>query len=130
MNNEKYFCFVLSKGQLDYIIDSSHGINRMRCLALLVEASSTSNTAYSSPRFSTSVGIGQVVASEVELAAQWGHDRKTVSRIIQQFNGLGFIRTTKNSRTSIHTVLCVSAWNMDSTRILNPNYIWLKDRPP
>jgi hypothetical protein len=68
--------------------------------------------------------------SEVELSRLWKCDRKTVSRVLDTMNGLGIVSTTQNNRTSIHTLLCVSAWYINGQMIVNPYYVPMKDRFP
>ena len=68
--------------------------------------------------------------SEVELSRLWKCDRKTVSKVLDMMNELGLVSTEQNNRTSIHTLLCVSAWYIDGTKILNPFYVPIKDRFP
>ena len=63
--------------------------------------------------------------SKVALAES---DRKTVSRVLDTMNELGIISTTQNNRTSIHTLLCVSAWYINGQTIVNPYYVPMKDR--
>ena len=45
-------------------------------------------------------------------------------------NELELVSTEQNNRTSIHTLLCVSAWYINGQKILNPFYIPMKDRFP
>ena len=102
----------------------------MKALMSLVELASTENHSYEKKGFSTDLYIGQVVMSEVELSRLWKCDRKTVSKVLDTMNELGLVSTEQNNRTSIHTLLCVSAWYIDGTKILNPFYVPMKDRFP
>jgi hypothetical protein len=102
----------------------------MKALVSLIGLASTSYHEYKKKGFETYVQIGQVVISEVELSRLWGCDRKTVSRVLDTMNELGLISTEQNNRTSIHTLLCISAWYVDGTKILNPFYVPMKERFP
>ena len=125
---ENFYCLVLSTGQARYLATSKYGIDRMKALMSLVELASTENHSYEKKGFSTDLYIGQVVMSEVELSRLWKCDRKTVSKVLDTMNELGLVSTEQNNRTSIHTLLCVSAWYIDGTKILNPFYVPMKDR--
>jgi len=94
----------------------------------LVELASTENRTYEKKGFSANLNVGQLVMSEVELSRLWKCDRKTVSRVLDTMNGLGIVSTTQNNRTSIHTLLCVSAWYINGQMVVNPYYIPMKDR--
>ena len=119
MKTETYFCLVLT---------SKYGIDRMKALMSLVELASTENRTYEKKGFSANLNVGQLVMSEVELSRLWKCDRKTVSRVLDTMNGLGIVSTTQNNRTSIHTLLCVSAWYINGQMVVNPYYIPMKDR--
>jgi hypothetical protein len=45
-------------------------------------------------------------------------------------NELGIVSTTQNNRTSIHTLLCVSAWYINGQMVVNPYYVPMKNRFP
>ena len=129
-SKENYYCLVLSTGQARYLATSKYGIDRMKALMSLVELASTDNHSYEKKGFSTDLCVGQVVMSEVELSRLWKCDRKTVSKVLDTMNELGLVSTEQNNRTSIHTLLCVSAWYIDGAKILNPFYVPMKDRFP
>ena len=129
-SNENYYCLVLSTGQARYLATSKYGIDRMKALMSLVELASTENHSYEKKGFSTDLCVGQVVMSEVELSHLWKCDRKTVSKVLDTMNELGLVSTEQNNRTSIHTLLCVSAWYINGQKILNPFYVPMKDRFP
>ena len=128
MKNEVFYCLVLSESQARFLATSKYGIDRMKALVSLIGQASTSYHEYKKKGFETYVQIGQVVISEVELSRLWGCDRKTVSRVLDTMNELGIISTTQNNRTSIHTLLCVSAWYINGQTIVNPYYVPMKDR--
>ena len=128
MKTETYYCLVLSESQARFLATSKYGIDRMKALMSLVELASTENRTYEKKGFSANLNVGQLVMSEVELSRLWKCDRKTVSRVLDTMNGLGIVSTTQNNRTSIHTLLCVSAWYINGQMIVNPYYIPMKDR--
>ena len=130
MKTETYYCLVLSESQARFLATSKYGIDRMKALMSLVELASTENRTYEKKGFSANLNVGQLVMSEVELSRLWKCDRKTVSRVLDTMNGLGIVSTTQNNRTSIHTLLCVSAWYVNGQMIVNPYYIPMKDRFP
>ena len=130
MKTETYYCLVLSESQARFLATSKYGIDRMKALMSLVEHATTAEHDYEQKGFTTTVHIGQLVMSEVELSRLWKCDRKTVSRVLDTMNGLGIVSTTQNNRTSIHTLLCVSAWYINGQMIVNPYYIPMKDRFP
>ena len=130
MKKETFYCLVLSESQARFLATSKYGIDRMKALMSLVELASTENRTYEKKGFSANLNVGQLVMSEVELSRLWKCDRKTVSRVLDTMNGLGIVSTTQNNRTSIHTLLCVSAWYINGQKILNPFYIPMKDRFP
>ncbi|MBO4642638.1 MAG: hypothetical protein J5661_07275 [Bacteroidaceae bacterium] len=130
MKNEVFYCLVLSESQARFLATSKYGIDRMKALVSLIGQASTSYHEYKKKGFEIYVQIGQVVISEVELSRLWGCDRKTVSRVLDTMNELELVATEQNNRTSIHTLLCVSAWYIDGQKILNPFYVPMKDRFP
>ena len=128
MKKETFYCLVLSESQARFLATSKYGIDRMKALMSLVELASTENRTYEKKGFSANLNVGQLVMSEVELSRLWKCDRKTVSRVLDTMNGLGIVSTIQNNRTSIHTLLCVSAWYINGQMIVNPYYIPMKDR--
>ena len=130
MKTETFYCLVLSESQARFLATSKYGIDRMKALMSLVELASTENRTYEKKGFSANLNVGQLVMSEVELSRLWKCDRKTVSRVLDTMNGLGIVSTTQNNRTSIHTLLCVSAWYINGQMVVNPYYVPMKNRFP
>ena len=128
MKTETFYCLVLSESQARFLATSKYGIDRMKALMSLVELASTENCTYEKKGFSANLNVGQLVMSEVELSRLWKCDRKTVSRVLDTMNELGIVSTTQNNRTSIHTLLCVSAWYVNGQMIVNPYYVPMKER--
>ena len=130
MKKETFYCLVLSESQARFLATSKYGIDRMKALMSLVEHAATAEHDYGQKGFTTTVHIGQLVMSEVELSRLWKCDRKTVSRVLDTMNELGIVSTMQNNRTSIHTLLCVSAWYVNGQTVVNPYYVPMKDRFP
>ena len=128
MNKDLSYCIVLSSEQLSYLAGSKYGIDRMKILNRLIEATVLEQTEYSKKGFATTLQVGQVALSEVELSCKLGYDKKTISRVIDKMNRLGIVASVQSNRTSIHTLKCVSAWMLDGKRIDNPFYVRMKDR--
>lgn len=128
MKKNTHYCIVLSDSQLDFLAGSKYGIDRMKVLKLLIDASVLEETKYEKKGFSITLHIGQAAFSEVNLATRLDYDKKTVSRILDKMNQLGIVVSTQGNRTSIHTLKCISAWMQDGRRIDNPFYIRLKNR--
>ena len=130
MKKETFYCLVLSESQARFLATSKYGIDRMKALMSLVELASTENRTYEKKGFSANLNVGQLVMSEVELSRLWKCDRKTVSKVLDTMNELGIVSTTQNNRTSIHTLLCVSAWYINGQMVVNPYYVPMKNRFP
>ena len=129
MKTNLNYCIVLSAEQLTYLAGSKYGIDRMKILHLLIETAVLKETEYAIKGFSTTLQVGQAVLSEVDLSSKLGYDKKTISRVLDKMNQLGIVASTQSNRTSIHTLKCISAWMQDGSRIDNPFYVRLKDRP-
>ena len=110
MKTNLNYCIVLSIEQLTYLAGSKYGIDRMKILYQLIEATVLKETEYVIKGFSTTLQIGQAVLSEVDLSSKLGYDKKTISRVLD------------------HTLKCISAWMQDGNHIDNPFYVRLKDR--
>ena len=127
MKKDLSYCIVLSSEQLSYLAESKYGIDRMKILNRLIEATVLEQTEYSKKGFATTLQVGQVALSEVELSCKLGYEKKTISRVIDKMNRLGIVASVQSNRTSIHTLKCVSAWMLDGKRIDNPLYVRMKD---
>ena len=128
MKTNLNYCIVLSAEQLTYLAGSKYGIDRMKILHRLIEEAVLKETNYAIKGFSTTLQVGQVVLSEVDLSNKLGYDKKTISRVLDKMNQLGIVASTQSNRTSIHTLKCISAWMQNGNRIDNPFYVRLKDR--
>ena len=76
MNKDLSYCIVLSQEQLSYLAGSKYGIDRMKILNRLIEASVLEQTEYSKKGFATTLQVGQAALSEVELSCNWDTTRK------------------------------------------------------
>lgn len=128
MKTDLNYCIVLSLEQLAYLAESKYGIDRMKILHKLIEATVVKETEYTMKGFSTTLQVGQAILSEVDLACKLGYDKKTISRVLDKMNQLEIVASTQNNRTSVHTLKCISAWIQDGNRIDNPFYVRIKDR--
>lgn len=115
---------MLSKEQLDFLVDDRQGFHRMKAFDTFVRMASTKSQQYRKPGFAVSLSVGQFAISTVELASLWQCDRKTASKVVQMFNRMGILSSVPNNRTSVHTLLCVAAWYIDGVKepIRNPFY--------
>ncbi len=104
------YSITLNDAQLDYLSDEQQDILRMKCLKTFIRMAVLKETKVSGKTFSAVLQPGQFMASKVELAGLWGCDRKTATRIVQEFNQIGILRSESSNRTTIHTLICLSAW--------------------
>ena len=82
----------------------------MKCLKTFIRMAVLEETTVSGKNYSAVLQPGQFKASKVELARLWGCDRKTATRIVQEFNQIGILRSESSNRTTIHTLMCLSIW--------------------
>lgn len=122
MNTNTLYCIVLTAEQQTFLTDHQAGIDRNGCLYHLIRMASTNEVPYQKKGFQARLHIGQVAASEVELAALWKCNRKTVRRFISRLNELGIMTSETNNRTSIHSLHCLAGWIVDGVTIRNPSY--------
>lgn len=128
MRKNIYYSIVLNDEQLTFIGGSKYGIDRTKILTLLIQGAVTEETIINKRGFATTLQIGQVLMSEVELASKLSYDKKTISRVLDKMVQLGIISSIQNNRTSIHILYCVSAWYVDGKLIRNPYYISMEQR--
>ena len=105
------YSITLNDAQLDYLSDEQQDILRMKCLKTFVRMAVLKETKVSGKNFSAVLHPGQFMASKVELARMWECDRKTATRIVQEFNQIGILRSESSNRTTIHTLICLSVWS-------------------
>lgn len=102
----KYFDFVLTESQIDFLAESKNGVNIMKVLTVLLKHTCTdSGYNYARPGWNSYLHSGQTLISDAELAEFCNCDVETVSDIIRMLNNSGLISTMSNSSVSIHTLL-------------------------
>ena len=104
------YSITLNDAQLDYLSDEQQDILRMKCLKTFIRMAVLKETKVSGKNYSAVLQPGQFMASKVELARMWECDRKTATRIVQEFNQIGILRSESSNRTTIHTLICLSVW--------------------
>ena len=110
MQQSLRYSITLNDAQLDYLSDEQQDILRMKCLKTFIRMAVLEEIKVSGKNYSAVLQPGQFKASKVELARLWGCDRKTATRIVQEFNQIGILRSESTNRTTIHTLICLSAW--------------------
>ena len=93
------YSITLNDAQLDYLSDEQQDILRMKCLKTFIRMAVLEETKVSGKNYSA-----------IELARLWGCDRKTATRIVQEFNQIGILRSESSNRTTIHALICLSVW--------------------
>ena len=63
------------------------------------------------------------MASKVELAKAWRCNRKTATRIVHEFNLMGFLHSVPSNRTTIHTLKCLSVWFTNQGTVKNKFFV-------
>lgn len=126
---DKYYCLVLSSGQLQFLTDPLQGKSRCACLFSLLqmddEESSASGNEGSSALGENNVEpmTGKVIASKLQLAVQWAINRKTVDKMIDHFNEQRLITTRSTTKGSVHTLEFLSGWIAEDGQVKkNPCY--------
>lgn len=122
MKYQVHYQMTLSTPQLNYLSERKYHKNRMAFFLDLVNSAVLKPTKSQVCGCDETINIGQVEKSEVQLAKDWGCDRKTVSKVIAKMNELGIITTKKSNRTSVHTIHPIAAWIVDNIRIKNPYF--------
>lgn len=122
-NQTIHYCTILSAGQWDFLLDGKAAIDRQRCLHRLMTAAVRTKTLLHIKGVEVALEVGQVAASDVELAAYMGCNRKTIGKLIDSFNMLGMLTTRTNNRTSVHTLHFLTGWYVDGVLLTNPHYV-------
>lgn len=118
-----HYCTILSDGQWDFLLEGKFSAFRQKCLYKLMTDAVLSRTVYKIKGIEIVLEVGQVAASDVELAEYLGCNRKTVGKLIDSFNRLGMLTTRTNNRTSVHALHFLTGWYVGSTLITNPHYV-------
>ena len=94
-----HYCTILSAGQWDFLLEGRFSPLRQKCLFRLMNGAVRTRTAYKIKGIDIVLEVGQVAASDVELAEFLDCNRKTVGKLIARFNRLGMLTTRTNNRT-------------------------------
>ena len=114
---------MLNDAQYDYLSDECQEINRIMCFKTFLRLAVMQQTNVSKKNFSAVLQPGQFIASKVELSMIWRCNRKTATRIVQEFNQLGFLQSVPSNRTTIHTLKCLSVWFTDQGTVKNKFFV-------
>lgn len=118
-----HYCTILSDGQWNFILEGRFSVQRQRCLHRLMTHAVRTKTIYNIKGIAITLEVGEVAASDVELAEYLGCNRKTVGKLIDCFNRLGVLTTRTNNRTSIHTLHFLTGWYVGGVLLTNPHYV-------
>lgn len=118
-----HYCTILSAGQWDFLLEGKFSALRQKCLYKLMTDAVLARTVYKIKGIEIVLEVGQVAASDVELAEYLGCNRKTIGKLIDSFNRLGMLTTRTNNRTSIHTLHFLTGWYVGGVLVTNPHYV-------
>lgn len=118
-----HYCTILSDEQWIFLLEGKSSSFRQKCLHRLMTDAVRTRTVYKIKGVDITLEVGQVAASDVELAAYLECNRKTVGKLIDSFNRLGMLTTKTNNRTSIHTLHFLTGWYIGGVLIANPHYV-------
>ena len=118
-----HYCTILSAGQWDFLLEGKFSAFRQKCLHRLMTGAVRARTVYKIKGVEIVLEVGQVAASDVELAEYLGCNRKTIGKLIDSFNRLGMLTTRTNNRTSIHTLHFLTGWYVGGVLVTNPHYV-------
>ncbi len=118
-----HYCTILSAGQWDFLLEGKFSAFRQKCLYRLMTGAVRERTAYKIKGVEIVLEVGQVAASDVELAEFLGCNRKTIGKLIDSLNRLGMLTTRTNNRTSIHSLHFLTGWYVGGVLITNPHYV-------
>ena len=123
MDKEKqsiHYCTILSDEQWNFILEGRFSAQRQRCLHRLMTHAVRTKTVCNIKGIEIALEVGEVAASDVELAEYLKCNRKTIGKLIDSFNRLGVLTTRTNNRTSIHTLHFLTGWYVGGV-LLNAN---------
>lgn len=118
-----HYCTILSAGQWDFLLEGKSSAFRQKCLYRLMTGAVRERTAYKIKGVEIVLEVGQVAASDVELAEFLGCNRKTIGKLIDSLNRLGMLTTRTNNRTSVHSLHFLTGWYAGGVLITNPHYV-------
>ena len=118
-----HYCTILSDEQWNFVLEGRFSVQRQRCLHRLMTHAVRTRTVCNIKGIEMTLEVGEVAASDVELAEYLGCNRKTVGKLIDSFNRLGLLTTRTNNRTSIHTLHFLTGWYVGGVLLTNPHYV-------
>ena len=118
-----HYCTILSAGQWNFLLEGRFSPLRQKCLYRLMNGAVRTRTAYKIKGIDIVLEVGQVAASDVELAEFLDCNRKTVGKLIDSFNRLGMLTTRTNNRTSVHSLHFLTGWYVGGVLVTNPHYV-------
>ena len=118
-----HYCTILSDEQWNFVLEGRFSVQRQRCLHRLMTHAVRTKTVCNIKGIEMTLEVGEVAASDVELAEYLGCNRKTVGKLIDCFNRLGVLTTRTNNRTSIHTLHFLTGWYVGGVLLTNPHYV-------
>ena len=118
-----HYCTILSAGQWDFLLEGKSSAFRQKCLHRLMTDAVRAKTVYKIKGVEIVLEVGQVAASDVELAEYLGCNRKTIGKLVDSFNRLGMLTTRTNNRTSIHTLRFLTGWYVGGVLVTNSHYV-------
>ena len=113
------YSVTLNDAQYDYLMDKNQEIDRMMCFRTFMKMAVMEETKVEKKNYSAVLQPGQFMASKVELSRVWRCNRKTATRIVHEFNQMGFLHSEPSNRTTIHTLKCLSVWVTDQGTVEN-----------
>lgn len=118
-----HYCTILSDEQWIFLLEGKSSTLRQKCLHRLMTDAVRTKTSYKIKGINIVLEVGQVAASDVELAECLGCNRKTVGKLIDCFNRLGMLTTRTNNRTSVHSLHFLTGWYVGGVLVTNPHYV-------
>ena len=118
-----HYCTILSAEQWDFLLEGKFSTHRQKCLYKLMTDAVQVETSYKIKGVEIVLEVGEVAASDVELAEYLGCNRKTIGKLVDSFNRLGMLTTRTNNRTSIHALHFLTGWYVGGVLITNPHYV-------
>lgn len=126
MDKEKqsiHYCTILSDEQWNFILEGRFSAQRQRCLHRLMTHAVRTKTVCNIKGIEIALEVGEVAASDVELAEYLKCNRKTIGKLIDSFNRLGVLTTRTNNRTSVHSLHFLTGWYVGGVLVTNPHYV-------
>ena len=118
-----HYCTILSDEQWIFLLEGKSSTLRQKCLHRLMTDAVRTKTSYKIKGIDIVLEVGQVAASDVELAEFLDCNRKTVGKLIDSFNRLCMLTTKTNNRTSVHSLHFLTGWYVGGVLITNLHYV-------